>query len=64
MKDEFKPCTRMECFGNRGEGRCRVLTDTMFKNRGGRYPGECCPFYKTYLKVEEWNAKHPAIHWR
>ena len=47
MYDDRKPCGRLDCFGNRGEGRCSVLTDTRFSKRGGKAPGECCPFFKT-----------------
>lgn len=65
MKDEsLKKCLRVECFANRGTGTCRALRDTKFRERGGKYPGDQCPFFKTVKQVDEWNAIHPPVRWR
>ena len=37
-------CCRLDCFGNRGEGKCRVLRDTDLR---GEKEGKACPFFKT-----------------
>ncbi|MBR5386461.1 MAG: hypothetical protein IK142_02655 [Clostridiales bacterium] len=37
-------CCRLDCFGNRGEGKCRVLRDTYLR---GEKEGKACPFFKT-----------------
>ena len=43
----FPPCGKLNCFSNRGTGKCHILTNTMFVNRGGKEPGENCTFFKT-----------------
>lgn len=50
---EFPKCYQMECFANRNEGVCKILTSTSFPKRGGKAPGDCCPFFKTPDQIKE-----------
>lgn len=47
-----KACGRLDCFANKGEARCSLLTDTSFPKRGGTCPGDKCPFYKTVKEAK------------
>lgn len=65
MKDELKKCeAHLDCFANRGQGYCRLLTSTVFPNRGGRYEGDQCPFYKSAKQFEDEAEKYAGWRWR
>ncbi len=65
MKDELKKCeAHHDCFANRGQGYCRLLTSTVFRNRGGRYEGDQCPFYKSATQFEKEAEKYAGWRWR
>lgn len=65
MKDELKKCeAHPDCFANRGQGYCRLLTSTVFPSRGGRYEGDQCPFYKSAKQFEAEAEKYAGWRWR
>jgi len=65
MKDDLKKCeAHHDCFANRGQGCCRLLTSTVFPARGGRYEGDQCPFYKSAKQFEEEAEKYAGWRWR